>query len=79
MRVRRYLIFVGWSIDFVALHSQWAVAIIELINELAIGIRNANRADNFVSLDNDAARSITFATRRRHVMDSLRDMDTARV
>ncbi len=79
MGVRGYVFFVGWSIDFVALHSQWAVAVIELIDELAIGIRNANRADNFVSLDNDAARSIAFATGRRHVLDSLRDMDTARV
>ena len=70
-------VFVWRSIQLIALHSQRAVAIIELIDEFAIGIRDTNRAYDFVSLDDDATRSIAFTSRRRHSKDSFRDIQIA--
>jgi len=61
MRVGRDLI-VGWSIQLAATHSQWPIAVIELVDEFRMGVGNTNGTDNFVALHNDATRSISLAS-----------------
>jgi hypothetical protein len=66
MRVK-WSLRLGWFIDLAALHPQRTIAAIELIDEIIGRIWNTDGANNFVSLNNHAARSIAFTPRRRHV------------
>ncbi len=72
MGVLRRLIF-GRMIDLATLHPQWAIAIVELIDEIVGSIGDTDRAYDLVPLNNHTARPIAFTPRRRHVEDSLRD------
>ncbi len=64
---------VGRLVDLTALHSERPIAVVELIDKIFGRVGNTDSADDFVPLNDHAARSIAFTPRRRHVEDSLRD------